>query len=170
MQKHSHNRRTIRLKEYDYSRKGFYFITICSYQHQCIFGKIEDDQMILNNFGKILNIYWQKQENDLIKPHEHVVMPNHFHGIVEINSDVDENKEINNESIMIERRKMLLPKFVGKFKMQTSKEINLTRNKKGITVWQRNYHEHIIRDYKDYYNIINYIQTNPENWKKDKYH
>jgi REP element-mobilizing transposase RayT len=170
MENNVHNRRSIRLKHYDYSRKGYYFITICTYQHQLLFGKIIDDKMILNDFGKIVNIYWRKQETDIIRLHEHIVMPNHFHGIVEIISDVDENREIAEDEKMLQRRKMILPKFVGKFKMQASKEINIMRNKKGTALWQRNYYEHVIRDDKDYGNTIDYIQKNPENWRKDKYY
>lgn len=170
MNPQKHNRRSIRLKEYDYSRKGLYFITLCSYHQQCVFGRVENDEMILNDFGTIINEFWKKQETTVVKSQEHVVMPNHFHGIVEIISDIEENRKINNDQKKLERRKMILPKFVGKFKMQTSKAINQIRNKTGTPLWQKNYHEHVIRDDNDYYNIINYIQTNPENWKKDKYY
>jgi len=126
--------------------------------------------MILNEFGTIINAFWKKQETTVVKPQEYVVMPNHFHGIIEIISTIEENREINDKQKKLERRKMILPKFVGKFKMQTAKEINRVRNKKGTPLWQKNYHEHVIRDDNDYYNIINYIQKNPENWGKDKYY
>ena len=86
--------------------------------------------MILNEFGTIINAFWKKQETTVVKPQENVVMPNHFHGIVEIISTIEENREINDEQKKLERRKMILPKFVGKFKMQTAKEINRVRNKK----------------------------------------
>jgi REP element-mobilizing transposase RayT len=114
MENNVHNRRSIRLKHYDYSRKGYYFITICTCQHQLLFGKIIDDKMILNDFGKIVNIYWRKQETDIIKPLEHIVVPNHFHSIVEIISAVDENREIVEDEKMLQIRKMMLPEDRGR--------------------------------------------------------
>jgi putative transposase len=80
-----HNRRSIRLKGYDYSQVGLYFITICVQNHLYLFGKIENDEMILNDAGKMVERQWRELVNrfDQIELHEYIVMPNHFHGIVE---------------------------------------------------------------------------------------
>ncbi len=80
--------RSIRLKGYDYSQAGFYFVTICCYQRQCLFGDVVDGVMRLNQYGEIVDKEWMRssvirQEIELDK---YVVMPNHFHGIVIINS------------------------------------------------------------------------------------
>jgi putative transposase len=91
---HSRNRKTIRLKEYDYSRAGAYFITICTYQRQLLFGNIINETMQLNDFGKIVEEEWKKTEQirkEIIMD-AYCVMPNHFHGIVIITDD-DEQKQ-----------------------------------------------------------------------------
>src|SRR5471030_188022 len=81
-----HHRRSIRLKGYDYSQNGLYFITICTYNRECLFGEIIDKKMILNDAGKIANECWVKipEHFPAAVLHEHVVMPNHVHGIIEL--------------------------------------------------------------------------------------
>ncbi len=81
-----HNRRSIRLKGYDYSQAGLYFITICVQNREWLFGKIENDEMILNDAGKMVEIEWLNLKNLFpnIELHEYITMPNHFHGILEI--------------------------------------------------------------------------------------
>jgi REP element-mobilizing transposase RayT len=115
-------------------------------------------------------------------------MPNHFHGIILITDNVDnvDNvraiRELPIHELPIhelprqqqkqrqqQRRKMLLPKIVGRFKMNSAKQINQMRNTPGISVWQRNYYEHIIRDEKSLENIRNYIINNPAKWQDDDY-
>ena len=80
-----HHRRSIRLKGYDYSQAGLYFITICTQNRLCLFGEIENGEMILNNAGIMIEHQWQEliYHFDNIKLHEFIVMPNHFHGIIE---------------------------------------------------------------------------------------
>ena len=68
------------------------------------------------------------------------------------------------------RRRMLIPKILGKFKQQTSKQINLYRNTPGIRNWQSSYYDHIIRNYKSYLNIKNYIINNPQKWNDDRFY
>jgi len=164
-----HNRHSIRLEHYDYSRNGYYFITLCTHDKKHLFGKIIDEKMHHNILGKIVHDLWDKLQTDNIKPLNKIVMPNHFHGIIQISSGLEINREITDTNKLIQRRKMLLPKIIGKFKMITAKEINKILNRKGKSVWQRNYHDHIIRDDDEYFNIIEYIEKNPEWWRKDKY-
>jgi len=129
-----HNRRSIRLKGYDYSQIGAYFVTICTHNREFLFGNISDSKMILNDYGKIVEQCWYESP------------------------------------IQLQRRKMLLPKIIGRFKMNTAKQINIIRNTPGIPVWQRNYYEHIIRDDESFYRISKYIINNPINWEKDDYY
>lgn len=81
-----HHRRSIRLKGYDYAQAGLYFITICCQHRTPFFGDIKNGEMILNDAGEMIEIQWLDLKNRFpnIKLHEYVVMPNHFHGILEI--------------------------------------------------------------------------------------
>jgi putative transposase len=81
-----HHRRTIRLQGYDYSRAGLYFITICVHNRQCLFGDIVNNEMMLNDAGNMIEKWYGELENKFQNIHgdEHIVMPNHFHCIVEI--------------------------------------------------------------------------------------
>jgi putative transposase len=78
-----HHRRSVRFKGYDYSQAGAYFITVCVHNRECIFGKIENGKMILNDFGNIVAGEWinSAEIRDEIELDEFVIMPNHFHGI-----------------------------------------------------------------------------------------
>ena len=120
-----HNRRSIRLKDYDYSKEGIYFITICTLDHEQLFGDIIDDKMFLNEFGKIVNGFWLQILKNFpnVQLDEYIIMPNHIHGIIVIcNKSVGAIPELplQNElplqqNVRINRRKMLLPKIIGKF-------------------------------------------------------
>ena len=92
-----HHRRSIRLKGYDYSQSGLYFITICVQNRHCLFGEIENDEMILNEYGKIAATEWINTESirDNIRLHEYIIMPNHIHGIIEI---IDRKGDCRGES------------------------------------------------------------------------
>ncbi|MBA3027976.1 MAG: hypothetical protein FP816_04065 [Desulfobacteraceae bacterium] len=83
-----HHRRSIRLKGYDYSRAGLYFITVCSQDRLCLFGRIGKGEMKINDAGNIVLYWWGEMQNKYrnIELHERVIMPNHFHGIIEIKS------------------------------------------------------------------------------------
>lgn len=100
----THHRRSIRLKGYDYSQEGMYFITICVQDHECIFGEIVQQIMILNDAGKIAEQCWlsipEHFPNAIL--HEYVVMPNHIHGIIEITGIVGANHHspVNNMDTM----------------------------------------------------------------------
>ena len=82
----THHRRSIRLNGYDYARENLYFITICCQNKVCLFGEIQNGGMLLNDAGKMLEYEWLMLEARFqnIKLQSFVVMPNHFHGILEI--------------------------------------------------------------------------------------
>src|SRR6056297_2983225 len=134
--KNLHNRHSIRLEHYDYSRNGYYYITICTHDKKYLFGKIINEKMQRNQLGNIVHDFWKKLETENIKPLNKVVMPNHFHGIIKLSSGLETNREINDKNKLIARRNMLLPKIIGKFKMITAKEINKLLNKTGNPLWQ----------------------------------
>lgn len=87
----NNKRRSIRLKGYDYSSSGFYFITICTWKHLHLFGEIEDDQMVINRNGEIAKKEWYRtaELRKNIKLHDFIIMPNHLHGIIEIVNRLD---------------------------------------------------------------------------------
>ena len=89
-----------RLKGWDYSSNGYYFITLCAYQRKCLFGAIFNEKMILNNVGKVVEKYWLEIPNHFgnIKLDKFVVMPNHVHGIIVIDKDVD-NLSFNKQKL-----------------------------------------------------------------------
>jgi len=174
--------KSIRLKGYDYTRPGSYFITLCTGHHQALFGDIIDGEMILNEWGRIIKDYIDKIPDHYanVEIDRYVIMPNHVHMIVvlwlEKESCNGTANQINVEAIhelplrdrMKTRRKMKLPKIVGWLKMNASKQINIKRKISVQSIWQRNYYEHIIRNERELNNIRRYIINNPPNWEYDR--
>ena len=175
-----HRRRSIRLKGYDYSQAGLYFITICTQNRECIFGEIVDDgqgTMIcaLNEYGGIAEKEWIKtsEMRSNIRLDVFVIMPNHMHGIIEIN-EISDGRGTMHRAPTVEQfgkpTSNTIPTIIRGYKSSVTKQINILRNQPGVPVWQRNYYEHIIRNEKSYDQISEYIQTNPLKWRDDKYY
>ena len=193
-----HHRRSIRLKGYDYSQAGLYFITICCEDRICRFGNIVDGEMILNGYGQIAHDEWMKtpQLRPQIELNAFIVMPNHIHGILKINeigrgelnspainmvvveTDICDTVQRNNTDVCatsLRSPSNNIGAIVRGYKSSVTKQINAMINVKNdvhnpcIKLWQRNYHEHIIRDKKSYRNIANYITNNPRKWGEDKF-
>ncbi len=176
-----HHRRSIRLKGYDYSLAAAYFITICAYERECLFGEITDGVMQLNEIGQIVADEWERSPE--IRPEieldNWIIMPNHIHGIFvicESANDVavganDVAVGANGRSpLPIRMKPRSLSSFVSGFKSATTRRINLTRNAPGTSVWQRNYYDHIIRNESSLQNIRQYICNNPLSWEVDQLH
>ncbi|MBT3617511.1 MAG: hypothetical protein HOD97_05730 [Candidatus Marinimicrobia bacterium] len=152
-------RKHIRLADYDYSQSGIYFVTICSQIRECIFGEITNGNMKLNLIGNIAYRCWEGIEKHYtsVNLFDFVVMPNHVHGMVGLNSTQFKNP--------------VLGDIVGKYKAAVTREINKRRGeiyRAPTKVWQRNYYEHIIRNETAFERITEYIRSNPSNWKQDK--
>ncbi len=175
-----HHRSSIRLKGYDYSLEGLYFVTICVQNMECIFGEIKNSplvgagsarpfksiaQMHLNQYGRIIEQCYlnlgQKYPN--IQCGEYVIMPNHFHAIIAIGRSIDGGSICDKRAGIPQA--VALGHIIAYFKYQSTKLINLQNQK----LWQRNYYEHIIRDETSYNNIYWYIMNNPQKWKDDKF-
>jgi REP element-mobilizing transposase RayT len=178
-----HIRHSMRLKGYDYSEEGAYFVTIVTYNREMLFGKVVEGEMVLNDFGEIVQFTWNDLINHFenIELAEYVIMPNHFHGIIIIETPVGVGskptpKESNICSVLTNEPSRAghgpaptsLPEIMRQFKTFSSKRINQLRGTTGIAIWQRGYYDHIIRDEKDYDNIVNYIFMNPSNWETDE--
>ncbi len=183
-----HHRRSIRLRNYDYSQPGAYFVTICTYQKQSWFGEIKNGQMYLNQLGKIVADEWLKTCK--IRPNfqldEWVIMPNHFHGIVIINdySGDDQSLGAGNRPLdlgagnlpldlgardaPLQQKPNSLSSCIAGFKSAVTKRINLLRQNTDTPIWQRNYYESILRDEKYLAVVREYIINNPKNWPNDR--
>lgn len=156
-------RKEIRIKQYNYSQEGMYFITICTKNRECFLSsvifkeKTNEAQISLLYEGAVADKYIQSinkvYKNICIS--YYVIMPNHIHLICEILEEKWSSRTPTPTNAII-------PSMVSTFKRLTNKEIN---NK----IWQRNYYEHIIRNEREYLEIIQYIQNNPLNWNRDKY-
>jgi len=174
MDRKLHNRKSIRLQGYDYTQAGLYFVTICTQNREHLFGKIYDGQLILNEPGKMIEIEWSKLTDRFknIRLHEYMVMPNHFHAILEIVGAtlvVDPDDKIAPST----QNGKTLGEMVGSFKSITTVAYIhgvKTNNWKCFDgkLWQRNYWEHIIRNKMAHQRIAQYIIDNPIKWEKDK--
>ena len=172
-------RKSIRLSDYDYSKNGLYFITICTKNRECIFGEIKNHEMIISEIGQIVNNCWNDipQHFSQASLHEFVIMPDHIHGIIEINlvganhyspltnhyspstnhySPFNNSKRANND-LPQRGTSQTIGSIVRGFKIGVTKQI-------GFSPWQRNYYEHIIRSELEYLKIANYIIENPLKW------
>ncbi|MDD5770480.1 MAG: transposase [Candidatus Gracilibacteria bacterium] len=179
--KQIYNPKSNRLKNYDYSNNGGYFITICTKDRENYFGEILDGKMVLNEFGKIIENEIKNIDNynDFGFVDEFVIMPNHLHIIIIIegydlcrdNSGIvstytDKSGIVSTN--MLNRRNMLIPKIIGKFKMLTSKHINILKKSIGNQLWQPNYYDRIIRNEDELKKIRKYILENPLKWEFDQ--
>ena len=172
------SRKQNRLRGFDYSQAEWYFITVCVKDKMNCLGNIENERIILNQYGKIVQEQWEwlpRQYNYMFEDIS-VVMPNHFHGILIINNDVGTGHDLSlrNQNVEIAKRTgrdlslqkiKSLSNLVGAFKTRSSKLIHQAGNTP--FAWQRSFYDRIIRTEQELYNIRQYIQTNPLKWELD---
>jgi putative transposase len=171
------NRKPNRLRGYDYSKNNLYFVTICVQDRICCFGDIivgtgrdpfvhdpfacdpSVRKIVLNEYGKIVENQWLwlGEQYPYVVLHAFVVMPNHIHGII----------EIDRSRIKSPSKIKLLSELMGAYKTNVSKQIHMI----GFIEfkWQRSFYEHIIRDYKSFESISDYIKNNPAKWMQDNF-
>ncbi|MEO8398774.1 MAG: transposase [Ignavibacteriaceae bacterium] len=165
-----HHRKTIRLKEYDYSQPNWYYVTICAHKKESLFGSIHNGKMQLNKFGEMTKQEWLKTK--IIRPNidldDFVIMPNHLHGIIiieyKINSCRGESQYAPTDK-KLKSPSQSLGAIIRGFKSSVTKQINVSRNALGKPVWQRNYYKHKIRNETDLFRIRHYIKNNPLEWE-----
>ncbi|HEX9917447.1 MAG TPA: transposase [candidate division Zixibacteria bacterium] len=166
-----YHRHSIRLKSYDYSQEGAYFVTICTQDKKYPLGKVVGGNMELSSIGKIAQEYLFDISKHFAnaKLDQFVIMPNHIHTIIMVEKvGAIHELPLRKPPLRIRRRKMLIPKIIGYFKMNCAKKINQMQNSCGMPVWQRNYYEHVIRSEKELGNIREYITNNPLKWELDR--
>lgn len=159
-----HHRRSIRLREYDYTASGAYFVTLCALQRECLFGEIVDGEMRLNDMGDIVANTWEwlGTQYPYVDLEEWVVMPNHLHGIIVISDSRGGSRTAPTE------KPKPLGRLIGAFKTVSSKRINQIRDNPGCPVWQRDYYERVIRNEQELARAREYIVNNLMKWALDK--
>ncbi len=157
-------RKPTRLKGYDYSSPGAYFVTICTKDKLHLFGEITNGKMHLKDIGIIANQEILKMESyySNIKIDKYVIMPNHIHMIITIAGTEGINP--------FPTKKYDIPNVIGKFKANVTRIVgNAFMHSVKTPIWQSSFHDHIIRGEKDYQKIWEYIDTNIPKWELDCY-
>ena len=164
-------RKATRLRKYDYSQNGYYFVTICAKGKQKLFGEIVGDgvydipQVKLSGIGEIVNKYIRQLDTQYnnVCIDKYIVMPNHIHLIVVISETTTKGNTLSGTSQAPSPTNAILPKFISLYKRYCNREY-------GENLFQRSFHDHIIRNEADYQRIWNYIDTNPAKWKEDRFY
>ncbi len=180
-----HRRRSIRMRGYDYTREGVYFVTVCTQHRECLFGGIVDGQIRLNDAGRMIERWWceLKRKFATVETDRFVIMPNHVHGILVIaDFPVGADLRVGPDSEGAHTGAPLpaaglgraaLPTIVQWFKTMTTNEYMRGIKMSGWIpftgrLWQRNYYEHVVRNEKSLNRIREYIVTNPARWDFDR--
>ncbi len=168
-----HHRRSIRLRYYDYSQAGAYFITLCTQKRECLFGAVVGDDMRLSDAGRMVQDIWDALPGhySCVELDCFVVMPNHIHGIVVLNGVgaqfIAPNHDGATNSGAINRAPTV-GEIIRAFKARCTHRINQLRDMQGASIWQRNYYEHIIRSESSLQETREYIANNPAQWANDR--
>ena len=183
-----HHRRSIRLRGWDYASPGAYFVTLCIEDRERpltgritrLFGDIVNGEMRLNEFGRIVADTWDDLPNHFptVVLDAFVVMPNHAHGIIVLTeNNVDGSivgadlvgAELNSAptNATAKPKRYTLGQIIQCLKTFSARRINSSRRTPRMPVWQRNYHEHIIRNDDEMNRIRQYITDNPRKWESD---
>lgn len=158
-----HHRKSIRVKLYNYSLPGMYFITICIQNRKCILSKIKDKRIFLTSYGEIVNqeINNTEKMRKNVRINYYVIMPNHIHMIIEITGEGTRHRAPTVEKFQ-KPTSNSIPTIIRLFKASVTMKTG--------RIFQRNYYEHIIRNEKEYYEIIKYIKENPLKWEYDTFY
>ena len=166
------SRKYMRLKDYGYSSNGCYFITICTKDRQPLLSKIVGGAVLsvpkiqLPDIGRVSESYLERM--NIVLPNVsllgYVIMPNHVHLLILIGGETEgAQRTAPPTGFVTARTKETIPRIVHGLK-------NVTTKKVGYSIWQRSYHDHIVRDEHDFLNIWNYIDENPLRWHNDCYY
>lgn len=149
---------SLRLKDYDYSKAGAYFVTILAHKRLYLFGHIADDQVQLSKLGHIVQQYWQQipQHYAHVELDASVIMPNHMYGIIALHDGVATS----------------LSHIINTFKGAVTRQARRTELDIDLDcpVWHRNFHDRIIRNKWEYDKILAYVHNNPKLWDKDTFY
>jgi putative transposase len=191
-----HHRRSIRLREFDYSANGAYFVTICTQGRECLLGDIADGVMRVNDAGRMINVWWNKLPDKfrVVETDKSIIMPNHFHGIISIVGapprgcpDLSppyyrpDGRTTGNDGRTHgagtggrpHGAAPTLGDLMDWFKTMTTNAYIHGVEQSGWTpfpgrLWQRNYYERIIRNDAELAATREYITYNPKKWAQDE--
>ena len=195
MSERSH-RRSIRLKGYDYTRAGAYYVTVCTQERAHLFGDVADGIMVPNAMGTVVQRCWDAipEHMPMVVCDAFVVMPNHVHGIIVItdvaaagsvgagnsrpvripgpaNDPVGPSSDVSRRPSVAIMVKNSLGHIMQTFKAAVSRQaVRDGLMPRGTPIWQRGYYESIIRDGAAHDRIARYIADNPKNWNNDRFH
>jgi putative transposase len=177
-----HHRRSIRLPGYDYSRAGAYFITVCTHERECVLGEVSGDEVVLTPAGAAVQQVWQSlpQRFPGLTLDAFVVMPNHIHGVLTTRSRARTAHE-HQPPMPDATSRCLQPagaasgahnaptlgQVLRAFKSVSAIQANAALNRSGRPLWQRNYHDEVIRTDAALAHIRQYIAENPRRWAED---
>ena len=166
MREEGPRRKSLRLTGYDYSQAGVYFLTVCALESRCIFGTcvgggaLDAPSIHLSEYGMAVERWIQACK---IKYHDltvlkYAIMPNHVHLLVELHGGP--SRAPAPTPVRANER---IPMFLSGMKRMTNRTC-------GHSLWQRGYHDHVVRNDADLLRIWNYIDTNPARWTEDEYY
>jgi putative transposase len=174
----SPERRSPRLTGFDYSEAGAYFVTVCTAGRRCILGNIVQGKIVLSAAGEVVQECWKEIPVHFphVRTHAFQVMPNHVHGIVEIlhkgmcRGGVSPPLSPSRGGETPPLHGVTLGNVVAFFKYQATRRINVIRETPGRKVFQRSFHDRIIREDTEYFFVEQYISLNPIMWQFDREH
>ncbi len=162
-------RKSIRLKEYDYSNAGWYYITICTKNFVPWFGKVRASKVLYNELGLLVLKYIKEIQEHFNNAEldDFIIMPNHLHFIIILNDVVGTRDRVSLRRFgNIEKGSLSL--IINQFKGSVTRFAR--KNGYDKFAWQSRFYEHIIRNDKDLYRIRTYINNNPLKWELDEYY
>ena len=163
-----------RLKGYDYSQNGAYFVTICTKNREYLFGEIVNGKLTETKQSQICTKCWFDLPNHYANCllDAFIIMPNHIHGIIVINNSATAAVETGFKPVSTNTNTNInthgLSEIIRGFKTFTARKINEYQKTPGLPFWQSRFYDRIIRDERELNNTRQYIIDNPGNWEKDE--
>ena len=166
------NRGSLRLRGYDYSQNGAYFVTICTNESKCLFGHVVDGSMRLNQLGLLVEQEWCKtaQVRSNVELDYFVVMPNHLHGILLLSDAAVKVGPTYRTAHADTLQANSIGAIISQFKSIVTKRSRKLSKPPTSQIWQRNYYDHIIRNERSFTAIRSYILANAAKWRDDEYY
>jgi REP element-mobilizing transposase RayT len=162
-------RKALRLRRFDYSQPGTYFVTMTTHWRACWFGEVVGCEMKLSDIGKIAHDEWQAiaTRRVAVALDAFIVMPNHLHGIVRILSNGRGEASLAPTRAIARTSAGSLGAIIGSFKAGVSRRVAALQRGRSIALWQPGYQDHIVRTDGELERIRQYIAANPARWDDD---